>query len=148
MRFAITGAENAVTSSLTTALDLVGSATVRPRIYEFSIGCGGTPADNAITWKLMRHTTANTMTAVTPTALDSADPSAVSTAGENASAEGTYTAGSELFDHIINQRATYRWVASPCGELIIPATANNGIGIRVLHASYTGSAEATMHFSE
>jgi hypothetical protein len=147
-KFSTTGQENAVTASLTTVLDVVAATTVRPRIYDFTISCGGTPADNAIRWAVMRHTTANTGTSVTPTALDPADPAAVATSLENCSAEGTYTSGSELFDQTVNQRAAYRWVAAPDGELIVPASANNGVGIRVSHASYTGTADATIHFME
>lgn len=147
-RYAETGQENAVTAALTTALHVTGGTGLRIRIYDFTVSCGGTPADNAVRWALMRHTATPTSTGVTPTPLDPADPAAEATAGENASAEGTYTAGSELFDQSFNQRAAYRWVAAPGGELIVPATANNGIGVRVSSAAYTGAADASVHHEE
>lgn len=147
-RYAETGAENAVTSSYTTVLHITGGTGLRVRVYDWTIGCSGTPADNAIFWVVQRYTVAPTSTSVTPTALDPADAAAEGAAGENASGEGTYTAATELFEQGINQRATYRWVAAPGGELIVPATSANGIGIRVKHASYTGAAEASMHHEE
>lgn len=147
-KYAATGAENAATASYTTVLHVTGAATVRPGIYDFSIGQGGTPADQVAFWAAMRFTVAPTSTAVVPTPLDGAEIAAESTAGENASAEGTYTAGTELFEAPVNVRATYRWVSAPDGELVVPATAANGIGLRVKAASYTGSAETTIHFAE
>lgn len=143
-----TGQEVAVTAALTTALHVTGGTGLRIRLYDFTVSCGGTPADNAVRWTLMRHTVTPTSTAVVPTPLDPADPAAEATAGENASVEGTYTAASELFDQAFNQRAGYRWVAAPGGELIVPATASNGIGVRVLSSAYTGTADATVHHTE
>ena len=147
-RYATTGQENAVTAAYTTALSLTGGTGLRARIYDFMIGASGTPADNALTWALMRHTVAPTVTAVTPTPLDPADVAAEAAGGENATVEGTVTAASELFELPINQRASYRWVASPGGELVIPAVAANGISARVKSAAYTGAAEASFHHEE
>lgn len=147
-KYAATGQENATTASLTTALSIARGASRRAKIYDFSISQGAAPADTVIRWVLMRFTAAPTVTAVVPVSLDSADPASITTAGENATAEGTYTAATELWDQSINQRALYRWVAAPGGELVIPDTAANGIGFRVLAASYTGAADASCHFEE
>jgi len=147
-RFGVTGNKAALTAALTTALHIVGGTTARPRIFDWTLSFGGAPADNAITATIMRHSVAPTSSAVVPAADDPADPAVRSTAGENASAEGTYTAASELFDQEINQRAAYRWVAAPEGELIVPAVAAAGIGFRFLHASYTGNAKVSAHFAE
>jgi len=146
--FAITGEENAVTTALTTAADVVAATTVRPAIFDIMVSAGGTVADQMLTSTVMRFTAAPTVTAVTPQALDSATVAAVATAGENASAEGTYTAGSELLDIDWFMRATVRWVASPGSELLAPATAANGIGIRVKSAGYTGTSKAQIHYLE
>lgn len=146
--YAATGQENAVTAALTTVLSIARGASRRARIYDFSMSAGGTAADNVLRWALMRFTVAPTVTAVVPVALDPADPASITTAGENASAEGTYTAATELFDQGINQRAAYRWVAAPGGELVIPDTAANGIGVRVSSAVYVGAADSSAHFQE
>lgn len=146
--YAETGQENAVTAGLTTVLHVTGGTGLRARLYDFTVSCSGTPADNAVRWTLMRYTVAPTSTAVVPTPLDPADPAAEATAGENATVEGTYTAASELFDQAFNERAGYRWVAAPEGELIVPAVAANGIGVRVLSTAYTGAADASVHHRE
>lgn len=146
--YATTGQLAAVAAAYKTALRITGGTTVRPKLYDLLIGASGTPADNALVWALMRLTVAGTDTSLTPTPLDPADVAARATAGENASAEATFTAGSELLELPINQRASYRWVASPGGELVIPATAAAGIGARAKSAAYTGAAEATIQFSE
>lgn len=147
-KYGTTGAEDAVTSSYTTALHLTASTARRGRIYDFMVGASGTPADNALVWTLMRFTVAPTSTAVTPQALDPGEPTAQLTAGETATAEGTVTANSEMIELPINQRASYRWVAAPGGELVVPASSGNGISARVKSAGYTGAAEATLHHEE
>lgn len=130
-------------------LEVVGGTGVRPGIYDVIIGSDATPADNAFIIKAMRRTAAGTATAFTPVALDGGDPkAATATANANATAEPTYTANSELLDIRINQRATFRWVAAPGGELYVPATAAAGIGFRVQHASSTATFGVTAHWAE
>lgn len=148
-RYAVTGQESAVTAALTTALDLVGATTTRPEIY-FIHGAANTAAtlsDTAVRVAVMRHTTANTGTAVVPALLDPSAPAAVATALENCSAEGTYTAATEMFDGSIHLRSQLYWYATDArANIIVPATANNGVGARVLHASFTGAYDFTFHF--
>lgn len=146
--FAVTGQQAAITTSPKTSLRITGGTGGRTKLYDLLVGASGTPADNALVWTLIRHTANPTDTAVTPTPLDPADVASRATAGENATVEGTVTAGSELLEFPINQRGTMRWVASPGGELIIPATLNNGICVRTKSATYTGAAETTIHFNE
>ena len=116
----------------TTILGLIGSAAIRPSIYDLVMGSDATPADNAAEYVLQRTTTAGTSTAVTPRPLDPLTVAATATAGEAHSAEPTYTANIILLQWAQNQRATFRWVAAPGGELVIAATAANGIGLRVI----------------
>ena|SRR3990167_210746 len=146
-RYSIDGAQ-AVASPTDTVLGLTSTAAIRPRIYDVIFGSSATPADNALNWLLQRYTAAGTATSVTPAPLDPADPAATATAGQNHTAEPTYTAGAVLLDISANQRSTQRWVASPGGELVLPATAANGIGVQPVHTSFTGSVEATMHYEE
>jgi hypothetical protein len=146
-RYSIDGLR-AVNAAGKTILGLTGGTTIRPRIYDMLLGSSATPADNAIQWFLQRSTAAGTSTAVTPTALDPGDPAATATAGQNHSAEPTYTAGAILFHLALNQRATHRWIADPNGPLVIPAVANNGIGLYPVNASFTGNVDATIYFEE
>lgn len=106
-----------------------GSGMRRFELHDYSIGCEGAAADNPFLWQFQRCTTAGTRTSITPRLLDPADAALVTTAGENHTAEPTYTAN-EIFDLVpLNQRATYRWVCEPDGQIVFPATANNGYGI-------------------
>ena len=147
-RYAATGNENAVTSAFTTILALIRGASRRAAIEWFALNAAGTIADQMIEYALMRFTAAPTVTGVTPASLDLANAASITTAGENASAEGTYTAATELFHQEIHHRQTFQWYAPPDGQLVIPDTAAAGIGARVLHATFTGPAKASMHFSE
>jgi hypothetical protein len=147
-KYATTGQEDGVGASYTTALHITASTSTRGRAYDFMVGASGTPADNSLVWTIMRFTVAPTSSSVTPTAIDPGEPAAQLAAGENATAEGTVTSGSEVLELPINQRASYRWVAAPGGEIVIPASSGNGISARVKSAGYTGAAEATFHHEE
>lgn len=146
-RYSIDGQDTNTAS--TTILGLTGSAAIRPKIYDFVIGSDATPADNAAEYVWQRTTAAGTSTAVTPQKLDPLTSAAVATAGEAHSAEPTYTADAILWQQAVNQRATFRWVAAPGGELVCTATAANGIGVQVI--TVAGSAVNTNiceHFEE
>lgn len=126
-----------------------GSTARRIKVYDLILGSDATPADNAAEYNLQRYTVDGTSTAITPQALDPADPAALAEAGEAHSVEPTYTANAILLNLASNQRATIRWVAAPGGELVIPATADNGLGLQSITVG--GSAVntvVTIHFIE
>ena len=147
-RYAIDGEKTTVTTGLLTAVNIIGAATRRIRLYDFTLSVPTAPDDNVLEWILQRSTVVGTGTPVVPQALDPADPTAVATADEDHSVEPTYTADEILWKGAMNQRATYRWVAAPDGELIVPATAANGIGFQVLSPAFTGDATVTAHIQE
>ncbi len=145
-RFAVTGAQDVTTASPgDSALTIESGTDQRPQVYDFTSGFGGTPADNAIQTLVQRTSAAATGTSVTPESLDPDDAASRATVVEDVTVEGTL-AGIPIFDQIINQRATYRWVAAPGGEIVLPALANNGLTFVAFHASYTQSHEVTAHF--
>ncbi len=126
-------------------------ATAGPRpkkIYHALIGTNGTPADNFIEWDISRCTTASTATSATPQPLDPADATSLTTTTVNSSTFGTITTNSNVFYLGANQRASYRWVASPGGELVSPATSSAGFQLRARSGGYTGTGAATIHFEE
>ena len=133
----------------------VGSVTTaaasprRFKLYEIICGSEATPADNAFLWQVIRRTSADTGgTAVTPIALDFSDTVASTLVGHQATV--TNGGGTSILLTIpLNQRATFRWVAAPGGELIMPATASNGCGIETDTIS-TGTPviTATVHSDE
>lgn len=129
----------------------VGAAAASPRrakIYDWTLGCGASPADNAFTHIGQRCTTAGTGTAGTPNSLDPADTLASTiVVKDTMTADPTLTASAFVFRKALNQRATFRWVAAPYGEIIIPATASNGVALG-LSASTTTSFDYDVHFEE
>lgn len=121
-----------------TALIIGSTANIRPRILRYDVSTTGTPtSDQGVEYQVRRATALGTSTAYT---LGSSDPSDVAgtpvvTAGTNCSAEPTYAAGSWLVDRAQNPRATYQWAAySPDEEIILPATAANGVGFQIVGA--------------
>ena len=112
-------------------LTLIGTAAVRPKLFDIIVGSSATPADNACKFQIQRCTTAGTPgSSLTPTPEDPGDPACVSTSGLLTFSVGpTLTAGAMLLQWSQNQRATFRWVAAPGKELDIPATASNGLAL-------------------
>lgn len=150
-----TPANQATTSSSYKSIGFLASTTaIRPAIYEFNIGTEGSPAENAVVYVLQRSTTTTTFTAVTPYPVDPTDadvtkPTATATAGSNATVEPTYTANQYMWGPMgFNQRATYRWVASPGGELVFPAIAAAGLGMQCKSAAYTGQTDVDFYHME
>jgi len=131
-----------------TILGITSASTVRPGIVFASFGASGTPADNALQFLLQRYTDPGTNTAVTPRALDPADPAALASAGSAHTVEPTYTSGAVLLRVPLNQRATLLWYANDRNELRMPATASNGIGVSATHASFTGNVDICLHHDE
>ena len=132
----------------TTILGLTSATTVRPKVHYVQAGSDAT-ADNAVEYNLQRYTVAGTSTGVTPTALDPADPAALASAGQAHSVEPTYTAGALVLGIFKHQRSTFQFWASPGREIVLPATAANGVG--VLSVTVGGSAYnegVVIHYEE
>lgn len=127
-----------------------GGTVVRPKIYDILIGSGATPADQASRFLLQRCTAAGTAgSSFTPVALDSGDPAAQCAVGVGIySGEPTLTASAFLLNISMNQRATFRWVAFPGGELIGPATSGNGMALVCSAATGSANHEFCIHFEE
>ncbi len=132
--------------------DLSVTTTIPRRIgvYDFILGSEDTPTDIANEWIIQRHTDHNAGrngSAILPKPLDPGDPVAQADAGQ-----GTYTiavsvtTAEELIDMGLNLRATFRWVAAPDGEMIVPATDNNGL-TWICNSSGTENQKVTVHFN-
>jgi hypothetical protein len=120
-----------------TALILGSTANIRPRILQFDWSTTGVPtSDQGVEVQIRRATALGTSTAYT---LQNTDPSdsgvtPVLTAGTNCTVEPTYSAGF-MYDRAFNPRMTHQWQAyAPDAELILPATATNGIGFQIVGA--------------
>ena len=132
-----------------TIINLFSAGGARQYIYDVIIGSDATPGDQACSFDMLRTTAVGTEgSGFTPTKLDPDTVAANADAGVTHSVEPTETANSQLLRFALNQRATFRWIAAPDSELIIPATANNGISL-VRRASTTNFAmDATILFKE
>ena len=133
--------------------ELGASASVCPALYEFDLSCSAAPADNVITFSVMRFSASASATTFTPSSISQSPGivtpiAALSWAAREQSATGTVTAGSEIWANSLNQRATFRWVAYPGGEIQAPAIASNGIYVGSLSPAYTGKTEATFNWRE
>lgn len=116
-----------------TPLIIGSTANIRPRILHYKCSTDGTPtSDQGLDFQIRRATALGTSTAVTLGASDPSDTAGtpVVTAGTNCSVEPTYSGFIE--EIAMNPRATLQWNAySPDAELILPATAANGIGFQI-----------------
>lgn len=139
--------QTAAGSNLTIG-EVIAGTTTRIRIYDIVVGSDAAPADNAGEYNMIRGTVSGTGTSVTPRALDSADPSALATAKQGTFTGQTKTANSSLLMIALNQRATFRWVAVPDGELVVPATSDNWIGLESIANSGTPNTNFTAHWIE
>ena len=145
------GSQNLTTTpktqvSLTAA---TGATTLRRGwIYDIMLGADGTPSDDQITWSVDRQTSATTGTAVAGTPLDFGDAAGLLAEIVNYTIEPTITAATFMVQLSVNSRASYRWVAAPGGELIVPATDVAGIGVRAQSLAYTSTVTVTAHYWE
>lgn len=138
------------TASTSLSVGSIIADATRPRrgkVYDIIFGSEASPADNAFQYVVQRITAGGTSTSVTPEPLDPGDAATESDAGENHTIDATYTSGKVGLSISLNQRATFRWVAAPGGELVYPATASNGWGVKTPTAS-TVAVTATVHYDE
>lgn len=128
----------------------LATPTKRGRIYDIIIGCAATPADHASNLTLGRTTAVGTEgSGLVPAPLDPGAPVGEYDSGLGVfGAEPTYTAAKTLLAIPMNQRATFRWVASPGSEIVLAATQNNGAGLKSLAATGAASHTACILFEE
>jgi hypothetical protein len=150
--YAATGAQTTTASPGDTTLAVLAEANHRGFIHDIIFSQSATPADTELQWLVRRLTAVGTEGAgVVPITIN--DPGGTAAAGldgaENHTAEPTYTSATEILDFDLNQRATFRWVATPeIGGIVVPATANNGIGVTAISANYSGDTKVTMQWVE
>ena len=119
-----------------TPLIIGSTANIRPRILRYDVSTTGVPtSDQSVEFQVRRASALGTSTSYTLGAADPSDTAGtpVVTAGTNCTVEPTYSAF--LADKGINPRQTHQWIAySPDEEIILPATAANGVGWQIIGA--------------
>lgn len=139
----------AVASGSPTVGTIVSATSVRPRITRVNVGARTTMSDTALQWILQRITATGTGTSVTPQATDPANASLnLHTAAQAHSSEPTYTSGAVLWQQSIHVRAPFVLYLDGDSAVILPATANNGVGVKCVHASATPDVDVTMEVKE
>ena len=131
-------------------VSLIGSTAVVIKIYDLILGSDATPADQAGEFELNRITTAGVGgTTLTEVKLDPLTAAAVADCrGGTYATEPVDTANTEMLQIGLNQRATFRWVAAPGGELMSTALAVNGLFLRCVAHTATPNINATVHWME
>ena len=148
--------QGTVATSFKTAGALWSTGIRRLMVYEVEFGQTGSlsSTDCQVQWDLSRFgaTAILTATAVIPNLLDIADSSPLAQFANNATAELTYTTaanGLSLKSWAINQRGSYRWRALDDGDNIVcPATAVTGVGLRALSSNFASSGVGNVSFVE
>jgi hypothetical protein len=133
-----------------TTMTLTGIVARRGKLYELIQSQISAPADITVKTTVQRITAIGTGTGFTALPLDPSAPGAQLVCNVNHTVEPTYTASAILLEFGMNQRATFRWVAYPGGEIIIPAVVAEGVGIFTVDvaAAATPDVEVTAHWEE
>lgn len=144
--FSINGL-NATGTADKTLLSVHGSTLARPRVFDIVVGSAATPADQAALYYLGRVTTLGTAGSnPTPGSTDPVDIACLTVGAITHSAEPTYT--TILLQIPLNQRATFRYVASPGAEFMHALTSNYGIGLKLSTATASLIEYGTVLFFE
>lgn len=133
-----------------TTITIERGASARVKIFDFTTGFQlASPSDNLLLVTAQRSTADGTGTSRTPNPLDPADAACVATCLTNHTIEPTYTANEEVWGPIgQHMRATYRWVAAPGKEIILPNTSAAGVGWFATHASAVPEHYMSVYFEE
>jgi hypothetical protein len=131
-----------------TALELVTTTAVRPKIYEIIVGCSATPASQAAKWGLQRHTGTGTGTALTAVKVDPADPAALVTCKTNNSAEPTVTTADIPWELSLNQQASFDFKCNPGREIVLAASATAGAALKTITSTGTAVHQGSLYWEE
>lgn len=131
-----------------TMINITGSASVRIKLYEVIIGSDAVPEDDATEFGIGRTSSVGTG----GTALNETPVDPLMVAASGVALGGTFTGQPTWADSLLmialNQRATFRWMAAPGGELISTASANNGMACRTVNSTDINNQNVTMCWEE
>lgn len=131
-----------------TMVGLLSGASAKPRVFDLMVGSGATPADQAYVLALSRFTAAGTSTAYTPLPTDANDVAAITVGGITHTIEPTVASTAHLFQFGVNQRASFRYVASPGAEFVATTGAATGLAFRFISATAALVVIGTVVFFE
>lgn len=150
-----TGSGNAGAATATVAaagiIQVAQGATVKAvKLYEWEIAGGSAAADTNYIVAMQRATTKGTWSnTITPAALDGQNAMAAqATCYTVSTAAGSLVSNSILLNVGFNERAGYRWVAVPGGELVLAPTTLYNIFLSYLYAQGTDTFWASVSWDE
>jgi hypothetical protein len=152
--YAIPGVQGTVSPAYKSVVGSWGSTTLkRIKWYEIVFGAAALPnaIDCYIQVDISRFTTTTGLagTAFTPNPTDPADGPALAVSAINFTTDPVVTANSSLLNFGVNQRNTTRWIQNEEAKfLIIPATAQAGLALRVTSSTFGSSIQSTVTFLE
>ena len=148
-RYSVTGPTEASVGPKT-AVTVIGTAACRPFVYDVMVGVTTTPADYSVDVRVRPFTAAGTTAGTPPvgTPLDGNDQAAICTCGWTLSAEPTVDEKVNYLRVVMNQRATFRWVAAPGGELAPAMATTKGVAVANFLAGAAVTLAATVHWFE
>lgn len=122
----------------------------RLHLYDYISGNVATPGDQAALFQVQRSAApASNSISVAGFALDFSEVSTSNNVVTSYITLPALTASTFLLTVAQNQRATFRWVAAPDGELMIPATANSGLAnMPITSTTAVASWAFTLHWWE
>jgi hypothetical protein len=147
-------------ASLATGLATGSGIAKREKWFDLLLGTNSAPGDTYIEWDVARVSALSSQITPATTTLSSVSSACVTDPGDqygfltfaavNMTAETGITMLSEAWYFGMNQRASYRWIANPGDEIVMPANLQtvttfpgNGLDLRV-RGNYTGTVTATV----
>src|SRR5208283_4827370 len=145
------GTEQAITTTYKSQVSVTAATAgpvTRGRLTDVHVGPSGPPnaTDCSIVYDISRLTTAGTSTAGTPVPIDNLSGACATVGGTCFTAEPTVTANSSLWSIPLNQRSSIRVFFDQ--PLCWPAVNLNGLVVRALSATTTGTVGAAAYFDE
>ena len=126
------------------------AGAARMRVFEFDIGQGqSAPSDYSSEYTIVRTATAVVSggTSTVPTQTDAGD-TAAGASGIIANTGSTTMTQTVVFGVSVNMRATFRWVAAPTKEIVIPSAQYSGVGLNVAYQSTAYNTVVTLFWEE
>lgn len=128
----------------------IGATARRVKLLEVIVGSdAATLGTSNFRWDFQRSTTASTAgSSLGAAAVDPADVASNFSYKTGVTANGTLTSGQVMLTIPMSQQTTVRWVAPPGGEIVIPATTNNGMHFLTPVCGNTPSAVCQFYAEE
>ncbi len=145
------GTSQVITTTFKTSVSVAaatGGPVTRGRLVDVQVGPSGPPnaTDCSIVYDISRLTTAGTSTAGTPVPIDNLSGACATVGGTCFTVEPTITSNSSLWSIPLNQRSSIRVFFDQ--PLCWPAVNLNGLVVRALSPTTTGTVNAQVYFDE